>query len=175
MALGYCSCMQTKRCSPYCDKNEKSVCSTDTAQNVKEYWKVSLDNPFRQQTKRKPLLDLCKTRWAERHYAYSHFFDSYLFVVESLDFISYGLHKDKYDLNFKEVERKVARISTPLQQDDTQDDGQEDQVGEPQESQQEPQEPSGVANRFTAIPIADNEMRRKQINHRKEKGCHGNG
>ncbi|CAG2239250.1 unnamed protein product [Mytilus edulis] len=49
--------------------------------------------------KRKPLLDLCKTRWAERHYAYSHFYDSYVFVVESLEFISYGLHKDKYDLN----------------------------------------------------------------------------
>ena len=49
--------------------------------------------------KRKPLLDLCKTQWAERHYAYSHFYDSYVFVVESLEFISYGLHKDKYDLN----------------------------------------------------------------------------
>ncbi|CAG2252337.1 unnamed protein product [Mytilus edulis] len=34
----------------------------------------------------------------------------------------------------KEVEREVARISTPLEQDDTQDDGQEDQVEEPQES-----------------------------------------
>ncbi|VDI42290.1 Hypothetical predicted protein [Mytilus galloprovincialis] len=53
----------------------------------------------------------------------------------------------------KEVEREVARMSTPLQQDDTQDDGQEDQVEEPQ---QEPQ-PSGLANRFTAIPIADDE------------------
>ena len=53
----------------------------------------------------------------------------------------------------REVEREVARISTPLQQDDTQDDGPEDQVEEPQ---QEPQ-PSGLANRFTAIPIADDE------------------
>ncbi|VDI73809.1 Hypothetical predicted protein [Mytilus galloprovincialis] len=53
----------------------------------------------------------------------------------------------------REVEREVARMSTPLQQDDTQDDGQEDQVEEPQ---QEPQ-PSGLANRFTAIPIADDE------------------
>ncbi|CAC5370974.1 unnamed protein product [Mytilus coruscus] len=57
----------------------------------------------------------------------------------------------------KEVEREVAnivaRLSTPLEQDDAQ----EDQVEEPQESQEEPQEPSGVANRFQAIPVADHE------------------
>ncbi|CAG2255448.1 unnamed protein product [Mytilus edulis] len=63
----------------------------------------------------------------------------------------------------REVEREVARISTPLQQDDTQDDGQEDQGKEPQE---EPQ-PSGLANRFTAIPIADDE----DFSHPKEKGA----
>lgn len=49
--------------------------------------------------RRKPMLDLCKTRWAERHHAYEHFYDAYVFIVEALEFISHGLHKQKYDLN----------------------------------------------------------------------------
>lgn len=44
--------------------------------------------------KRKPLIDLYKTRWAERHIAYSH---SFKFIVTALEVISLGLHKGKYD------------------------------------------------------------------------------
>ena len=31
------------------------------------------------QSKRKPLLDLCKTRWAERHSAYQHFYEAFVY------------------------------------------------------------------------------------------------
>ena len=48
--------------------------------------------------KRKPLLNLCATRWAERHSAYSHFYASYVYMVYSLEVIAHGLHQDKgYD------------------------------------------------------------------------------
>ena len=33
--------------------------------------------------KRKPLLDLCKTRWAERHTAYQHFYQAFILVLSS--------------------------------------------------------------------------------------------
>ena len=46
--------------------------------------------------KRKPLLDLCKTRWAERHTAYQHFYQSFPFIIEALEYIGYKLHVDEY-------------------------------------------------------------------------------
>ena len=46
--------------------------------------------------KRKPLLDLCKTRWAERHHAYQHFYQTFVFMVEALEVIGFKRHRDKY-------------------------------------------------------------------------------
>ena len=34
-------------------------------------------------TKRKALLQLCKTRWAERHKAFQHFYQAYTFIPSS--------------------------------------------------------------------------------------------
>ena len=45
--------------------------------------------------KRKPLLDLCKTRWSERHDAYKHFYQSYCYIIKTLEVMAYGLHKDE--------------------------------------------------------------------------------
>ena len=47
-------------------------------------------------TKRKPLLDLCKTRWAERHTAYQHFYQAFVFIVEALKMIGFKRHLPKY-------------------------------------------------------------------------------
>lgn len=49
-----------------------------------------------EQTKRKPLLDLCKTRWAERHSAYQHFYQSFVSIVEALELIGFKRHLAKY-------------------------------------------------------------------------------
>ncbi len=46
--------------------------------------------------KRKALLDLCKTRWAERQSAYQHFYQSFVFMVDALEVIGYQHHLDKY-------------------------------------------------------------------------------
>ena len=53
-----------------------------------------------QENRRKALIDLCKTRWAQRHTAYQHFYQSYLFVVQSLELISMGLHTDDLSDHF---------------------------------------------------------------------------
>ncbi|VDI37412.1 Hypothetical predicted protein [Mytilus galloprovincialis] len=45
--------------------------------------------------KRKPLLDLCKTRWSARHEAYQHFYQSYCYIIKCLEVMSFGLHKDE--------------------------------------------------------------------------------
>ena len=47
-------------------------------------------------TKRKPLLDLCKTRLAERHTAYQHFYQAFVFIVEALEMIGFKRHLSKY-------------------------------------------------------------------------------
>ena len=46
-------------------------------------------------TRRKSLLDLCKTRWAECHKADQHFYQAYTYIVKCLEVIAYGLHKDE--------------------------------------------------------------------------------
>lgn len=45
---------------------------------------------------RKPLVDLCRVRWAARHDAYSHFYSSFIFIVRSLEVIALGLHTNDY-------------------------------------------------------------------------------
>ena len=47
-------------------------------------------------SKRKPLLDLCKTRWAEQHSAYQHFYQAYVLIVEALEVIGFKHHLAKY-------------------------------------------------------------------------------
>ena len=47
--------------------------------------------------KRKPLLDLCKTRWAECHTAYQHFYQSFTYIVEALEYIGCKLHLHEYE------------------------------------------------------------------------------
>ena len=47
-------------------------------------------------TKRQPLLDLCKTRWAERHTAYQHFYQAFAFIVKALEMIGLKRHVPKY-------------------------------------------------------------------------------
>ena len=53
--------------------------------------------------KRKPLIDMCKTRWAERHSAYQHFYQCYVFIVKSLEVIGMGLHKSELSDNFADA------------------------------------------------------------------------
>ena len=52
-------------------------------------------------SKRKPLLNLCKTRWAERQEAYTYFNDSYLHLVTAFDEIACRLHSDILDEDFR--------------------------------------------------------------------------
>ena len=53
--------------------------------------------------RRKPLIDLCKTRWAERHSAFQHFYQSYKFLVIALEAIGLGLHGSELSNDFKDI------------------------------------------------------------------------
>ena len=53
--------------------------------------------------KRKPLIDLCKTRWTERHSAYQHFYQCYVYIIMSLEVISMGLHKSELSENYTDA------------------------------------------------------------------------
>ena len=46
-------------------------------------------------SRRKPLLELCKTRWAERHDAYRHFYQAYLYLVKTFEIMAYGQHQNE--------------------------------------------------------------------------------
>ena len=50
--------------------------------------------------RRKPLIDLSKTRWADRHSAYQHFYQGYVFVVEALEMIAFRYHLEKYGATY---------------------------------------------------------------------------
>ena len=56
--------------------------------------KVVKDNTT-ENTKRKALLDVCKTRWAERHNCYQHFYQAYCFIIKSLEVIGHCMHLDQ--------------------------------------------------------------------------------
>ena len=49
---------------------------------------------------RKPLIDLCRTRWAERHTAYQRFYQCYKFIVMAMEVVALGLHKEDLSENF---------------------------------------------------------------------------
>ena len=50
-------------------------------------------------TKRSPLIDLCKTRWAVRHNAYS-LYCCYKFIIVAFEVIGLGLHTETLNNNF---------------------------------------------------------------------------
>ncbi|KAL5460139.1 hypothetical protein EMCRGX_G033566 [Ephydatia muelleri] len=52
--------------------------------------------------KHKALLQLCKTRWAERHNAYQHFYQAYTFIVEALEMIGHGQHVEEHGSLFSD-------------------------------------------------------------------------
>ena len=56
-----------------------------------------VSNHLQDRAQRKALLDLCRTRWAERHSAYQHFYQSYVYIVETLAVIGHRLHLDTYE------------------------------------------------------------------------------
>ena len=49
-----------------------------------------------EETRRKPLLDVCRTRWAERQSVYQHFYQAYVFITETLELIGYKQNIEKY-------------------------------------------------------------------------------
>ena len=55
-----------------------------------------VSNGVTQETKRKVMLDLCRTRWAMRHVAYQDFYQSYMYLVEALEVTGYRKHPEKY-------------------------------------------------------------------------------
>ncbi len=57
---------------------------------------ISTDEP--ESRKKKPLLDLCKTRWTARQDAYDHFAAVFPHIIVTLEVIVHGLHRDcNYD------------------------------------------------------------------------------
>ena len=88
-------------------------CSLPAVRNMlercKHCWRYFLNNPKRSNAlehvvtknvpyagKRKPLLGLCKTCWAERHSAYQHFNQAFIYIVDTLEMIAFKRHLDKY-------------------------------------------------------------------------------
>ena len=51
-------------------------------------------------SRRKPLVDLRKTRWAEGHSAYQRFYQCFIFIIKSLEVICMGLHTSDLTGNF---------------------------------------------------------------------------
>ena len=49
-----------------------------------------------EESKRKSLLELCRTRWAERHEAHTRFYQTYVYIVKSFEVIAYDLHRNEY-------------------------------------------------------------------------------
>ncbi len=55
-----------------------------------------VSNHIQEPSKRKVLLDMCRTRWAERHIAYQHFYQAYTYIVEALEVIGHRQHLERH-------------------------------------------------------------------------------
>ena len=81
---------------------------------------LTVKRNFMNEETRKPLLDLFKTRWAEQHRAYQHFYQAFVFIVEALEMIRFKRHVDKYGDAFadwdpdncSEVQEMLAGITS---------------------------------------------------------------
>jgi len=60
-----------------------------------------------EEAKRKPLLDVCRTRWAEWQSAYQHFYQAYVFITESLELIGYKWHMEKYGTTYSDWDTTI--------------------------------------------------------------------
>lgn len=56
---------------------------------------VQTGNPEHDSSKRSPLLNLCKTRWVERHIAYRHFYQAYTYIIKAFEIIAMGIHNEE--------------------------------------------------------------------------------
>ena len=45
-------------------------------------------------TRHKGLIDMCRTRWAARHTAYTHFYQAHLYIITTLENIAYGANRE---------------------------------------------------------------------------------
>ena len=72
-------------------------------------WK---ERPCKKQAK--ALIDLCKTRWAERQNAYRHFYQCFKFVVTALEVIALSLHQDDLSDDFATANGIIIARTKPI-------------------------------------------------------------
>ena len=56
-----------------------------------------------QQSRRKPLIDVCKTCWVERHSTFQRFYQCNKLIVLALEVIGLQLHTNELSHNFKDA------------------------------------------------------------------------
>ena len=56
-------------------------------------------------SRRKGLIDMCRTRWAARHTAYTHFYQAYPYVIAALENISCGANHEMCGDEYQDATR----------------------------------------------------------------------
>ncbi|KAL7841276.1 hypothetical protein SRHO_G00249670 [Serrasalmus rhombeus] len=78
------------------DKMKYSVMFFTSSPKTELLLKEVVDKEAYSTGKRKPLIDLSRTRWAARHDAYSHFYSAFVFIIKALEVMAHGLHTEEY-------------------------------------------------------------------------------
>uniref|UniRef100_A0A671VMP9 DUF4371 domain-containing protein n=1 Tax=Sparus aurata TaxID=8175 RepID=A0A671VMP9_SPAAU len=78
------------------DKMKSCVIFFTSSPKREHLLKEVLDKDAHSTGKRKPLVDLCRTRWAAQHDAYSHFYSAFIFIIKALEVMAHGLHTEEY-------------------------------------------------------------------------------
>ncbi len=78
------------------DKMKSSVIFFTNSLKREYLLKEVVDKDAHSTGKQKPLVDLCCTRWAARHDAYSHFYSAFVFIIKALEVMVHGLHTEEY-------------------------------------------------------------------------------
>lgn len=50
---------------------------------------------------------MCRTRWAARHTAYTHFYQAYTFIITALEIIAYGIDEEMCGEDFQNADWDV--------------------------------------------------------------------
>ncbi|KAK3737215.1 hypothetical protein QZH41_011272, partial [Actinostola sp. cb2023] len=68
-----------------------------------------IEDQHPENTRKKPLLTLCTTRWAERAESYDHFYEAFKYIVFTLEIIAHNLHYDECPDQYKDGWRPSSR------------------------------------------------------------------
>uniref|UniRef100_A0A3B1KIQ4 DUF4371 domain-containing protein n=1 Tax=Astyanax mexicanus TaxID=7994 RepID=A0A3B1KIQ4_ASTMX len=105
------------------DKMKYSVMFFTSSPKRELLLKEVVDKEAYSTEKRKPLIDLSRTRWAARHDAYSHFYSAFVCIIKALEVMVKSVYKELCETiidDFNQIYEQAVRMAAQVNVEPTQ-------------------------------------------------------